>query len=86
VGEGENGSVSFWKENGSNSAIGVIFAGSSPDPITLNFGPGGGHPPDQTYGDLLQDGKVKMSVEQNTGTTGSFTLLSVQIEVCGTLA
>lgn len=83
---GENGYVVFKKEDGTNSAIGVGFSGSQADPITIGFSPGGGHPPNQAYEDLLADGKAELRVGHDAGGTGQFTLVRVEIEVCGTLA
>ena len=86
VDAGEDGYVVFKKEDGTNAAIGVIFSGSQADPITIGFSPGGGHPPDQSYEDLLADGRAELRVGQDSGGTGRFSLLRVEIEVCGTVA
>jgi hypothetical protein len=79
----EQGSVRFRKETQPNVQIGVIFSGPS-NPVVLGFSPSGGHPPDQTYGNLLADGRAELIVAQSSLSPGSFTLTKVDIEVCGT--
>ncbi len=84
--EGEFGSVRFRKEDQPNVSIGVGFQGSQSDPVTIAFAPRGGHAPEQTYGIILQDGRAELIVAQEDQPGGQFTLLRVEIEVCGTVA
>jgi hypothetical protein len=85
VGAEEGGGVGFRKEDGSGQSIGVSFSGGQPDPISVSLAPSGGHPPNQTYAHLLADGQAELVLFSNSSTT-SFTLLRVEIEVCGIVA
>ncbi len=62
---------------------------SALNPFVQGFGPtGGSATPGGSYGDLVQDGKARMYVNNDSTnpTSATFSLSSVQLEVCGVLA
>ena len=82
---GEDGAVLVTHEDGSGAG-GVIILGSASDPLTVRFSPTGGRPPDSTYAHRFADGKAELWIRENWNATGTYTLLKVEVEVCGTLA
>jgi hypothetical protein len=78
-----NALVSFYWDGG-DGANGGHFANSFGNPVVVNFAPGPGMGFDQFRTELL-DGRARAALLNNGGTS-SFTLTSVQFEVCGTPA
>jgi hypothetical protein len=85
LGPEHEGSVMFKLEHHSGYG-GVTFDGAAGDPTTVGLSPTGGFPPLDTYEEILRDGRAELLVSSKVANEDSFTLLEVEIEVCGTPA